>query len=58
MGLLLLLHLGFVLTLFVTLPYGKFVHGAHRAAALIKYAQESGPRGTDRVSGHAPASTP
>jgi citrate/tricarballylate utilization protein len=40
MGPLLLLHLAIVLTLFVTLPYGKFVHGLYRAAALIRYARE------------------
>jgi citrate/tricarballylate utilization protein len=31
---LLVVHLGVVLALFVTLPYGKFVHGLYRAAAL------------------------
>jgi citrate/tricarballylate utilization protein len=40
MGALLIVHLGFVLALFVTLPYGKFVHGLYRLAALIKYALE------------------
>ena len=38
---LLLVHLGFVLALFLTLPYGKFVHGIYRTAALIKYAMEN-----------------
>jgi hypothetical protein len=32
-----------VLALFVTLPYGKFVHGIYRAAALAKYAAELNP---------------
>jgi citrate/tricarballylate utilization protein len=41
MGLLLLVHLAVVLTLFVTLPFGKFVHGLYRVAALIRYARES-----------------
>jgi citrate/tricarballylate utilization protein len=41
MPLLLAVHLGFVLGLFVTLPYGKFVHGLYRTAALLKYAAES-----------------
>jgi citrate/tricarballylate utilization protein len=41
MGTLLLVHLGIVLALFVTLPYGKFVHGLYRAVALIQYARES-----------------
>jgi citrate/tricarballylate utilization protein len=38
---LLIVHLGAVLALFVTLPYGKFVHGIYRTAALVKYAIES-----------------
>jgi citrate/tricarballylate utilization protein len=40
MGVLLIVHLGAVLALFVTLPYGKFVHGIYRTAALVKYAME------------------
>jgi len=34
------LHLGAVMTLFLTLPYGKFAHGVFRAAALLRYAVE------------------
>ena len=34
------LHLGSVLALFVTLPYGKFVHGFYRLAALWVYERE------------------
>jgi citrate/tricarballylate utilization protein len=41
MGLLLVIHLGCVLTLLLTLPYGKFVHGLYRTASLIRYARES-----------------
>jgi citrate/tricarballylate utilization protein len=37
---LLIVHLGFVLGLFLTLPYGKFVHGIYRTVALMIYAQE------------------
>jgi citrate/tricarballylate utilization protein len=37
---LLVVHLGFVLALFLTMPYGKFVHGLYRTAALVKYAAE------------------
>jgi len=37
---LLVVHLAFVLALFVTLPYGKFVHGIYRAAALVKFRRE------------------
>jgi citrate/tricarballylate utilization protein len=37
MGRLLVLHLAVVLALFVTLPYGKFVHGFYRLAALWVY---------------------
>ena len=38
---LLVVHLGFVLGLFLTLPYGKFVHGLYRMAALIKFSAEA-----------------
>ncbi len=41
MPLLLLIHLVIVLALFLTLPYGKFVHGLHRLTALVKFAGES-----------------
>jgi citrate/tricarballylate utilization protein len=41
MALLLLVHLGFVLGLFLTMPYGKFVHGLYRTAALLKYGSEA-----------------
>ena len=38
---LLVVHLGFVLALFTTLPYGKFVHGIYRTIALLKFAGEA-----------------
>ena len=37
---LLLVHLGVVMALFLTLPYGKFVHAVYRSAALVRYALE------------------
>jgi len=40
MGILLAIHLGVVLGLFLSLPYGKFVHGLYRFLALVKYAAE------------------
>src|SRR5262249_24806041 len=40
MGPLLALHLGVVFALFITLPYGKFVHGIYRFVALVRYARE------------------
>jgi citrate/tricarballylate utilization protein len=40
MGILLLVHLGVVLALLVTLPYGKLVHGVYRVAALLLYRRE------------------
>jgi citrate/tricarballylate utilization protein len=40
MALLLAVHLGVVMALFLTLPYGKFAHGIFRSAALLKWAVE------------------
>jgi citrate/tricarballylate utilization protein len=37
---LLALHLGVVMALFATLPYGKFAHGIFRTAALLRHAVE------------------
>jgi citrate/tricarballylate utilization protein len=37
---LLAIHLGMVLALFLTLPYGKFVHAVYRLAALARYHVE------------------
>ena len=41
MGLLLALHLGVVFSLFITMPYGNFVHGIYRFLALVRYARET-----------------
>jgi len=46
MGPLLALHLGIVFSLFITMPYGKFVHGIYRFVALVRYARER------RMMGH------
>ena len=40
MGFMLVIHLGTVMTLFLTMPYGKFVHGLYRFLALANYAVE------------------
>ena len=40
MGALLAVHLGVIVSLFLILPYCKFVHGIYRAAALLRYAAE------------------
>jgi citrate/tricarballylate utilization protein len=34
------LHLGAVMALFATMPYGKFAHGIYRSAALLKWSIE------------------
>jgi len=46
MGILLIVHIGSVLALLVTLPYGKFVHSLYRALALARHHGESGPTPT------------
>ena len=40
MGILLSVHLGFVMGFFLMMPYGKFAHGIFRSAALLKNAIE------------------
>ena len=40
MAVLLAVHLGVVMALFLTLPYGKFAHAVYRCAALLKFAIE------------------
>lgn len=40
MGTWLAIHLGFVLALFLTMPYGKFVHGMYRLMALVRWHVE------------------
>ena len=46
---LLIVHLAFVLALFVTLPYGKFVHGIYRTAALVKFRRETNQEVTKTI---------
>ena len=40
MGVILAVHLGVVLGLFLAMPYGKFVHGIYRFGALLRFAKE------------------
>jgi citrate/tricarballylate utilization protein len=40
LALMLALHLGVVMALFATLPYGKFAHGIFRSASFLRYAVE------------------
>lgn len=40
LGVLLAIHLGTVFGLFLSMPYGKFVHGVYRFLALVRYARE------------------
>lgn len=39
-GLVLNLHLGIVMTFFLSMPYGKFIHGFYRLIALVVFAIE------------------
>lgn len=52
MSALLGLHLAIVLTLFVTLPYGKFVHGIYRSAVLLRHALEQQSGGEAESGGN------
>ena len=52
MGALLAVHLGVIVSLFLMLPYCKFVHGIYRAAALLRCAAER-PRRTYRSASPA-----
>jgi citrate/tricarballylate utilization protein len=49
MPVLLAVHLATVVVLLLTLPYGKFVHGIYRLAALLRYALER-PQGKGRIA--------
>lgn len=40
MGILLSIHLGVVVGLFITMPYGKFIHAVYRYLALVRNAIE------------------
>lgn len=51
MGILLAVHLGVVVAVFATLPYGKFVHGVYRSMALYRNAAEQAVE--DRTTVHA-----
>ena len=52
MGPLLRIHLAIVMGLFLTLPYGKFVHAIYRGAALVRSALETA-RSQNQSSGQS-----
>lgn len=54
MGVTLAVHLGFVLALFVTMPYSKFVHGLYRTGALIRHAIERPGAGASNKAAPVP----
>jgi citrate/tricarballylate utilization protein len=62
MGTLLAIHLGFVFGFFLTMPYGKFVHGLYRYVALVRYAKERralhGPSPSAKRALAVPSSAP
>jgi citrate/tricarballylate utilization protein len=45
MGILLSVHIGLVVGLFITLPYGKFVHAVYRYVSLVRNAWEESKEG-------------
>jgi citrate/tricarballylate utilization protein len=50
MGTVLVLHLACIAALFISAPYGKFVHAVYRTLALIRYeAEQEQPR---QLAGH------
>jgi citrate/tricarballylate utilization protein len=55
MGALLVVHLGTVIALYLTAPYGKFVHIVYRSAAVLRSAAE---RSADEAAARAPESAP
>jgi citrate/tricarballylate utilization protein len=57
MGSVLVLHLGVLAALFLTFPYGKFVHWMYRYAALVQFRIESAPQPLERP-GAEPALRP
>ena len=56
LGILLVVHLGVVMGLFLAMPYGKFIHGFYRILALVGYALEQ--RAKRQVLGRATAASP
>ena len=40
LGLSLAIHLAAVMALFLTMPYGKFIHGFYRLIALLAFVRE------------------
>jgi citrate/tricarballylate utilization protein len=40
MGIVMAIHLGFILAFFLVIPYSKMVHGVYRSAALLRRAAE------------------
>lgn len=50
MGALLVLHLGTVVALYLTAPYGKFVHAVYRSAAVLRSAAERAAEATAAVA--------
>lgn len=55
MGALLVLHLGTIAALYLTAPYGKFVHVVYRTAAVLRSVAE---RAADEAGTHEPALFP
>jgi citrate/tricarballylate utilization protein len=58
MGILIVIHLSLVMTFFLTMPYGKFVHGIYRSGALLKWALERARKAKAKAAPPASALKP
>jgi citrate/tricarballylate utilization protein len=52
MGSILVIHLASIAALFLTAPYGKFVHAVYRTLAIVRYSAEQSQADAKHAVGH------